>query len=195
MIQTSPRPESAAAMITSLGGIAESGPSNQLTAAPNEVPFFQGEPQMMRFASTYSLDEGSRGMPKIVEYLVISGDEGRGVRLILNELPYTGPASAGLACIGVAPAPNGLTGRFRPVEVGPKAFVLADKLDHCSFSYREEMREPPFERWYPAWKSARFPNAVRIDMAPLEPMGSELQVLPVTVDLRVTRDPALKYAN
>jgi hypothetical protein len=164
-------------------------------AAPNEVPFFHGEPQMMRFASTYSLEEASRGTPRILEYLVIPGDQGEGVRLIVNEIVYFGPASAGASCIGVLATPNGLSGRYRPVEVGPKAFVLADKLARCVFSYKEELKEPPYERWTPAWRSARFPNVVRIETAPLEAKGAQLEVLPVTVDLHVTRDPLVKYAN
>ena len=159
------------------------------------VPFFQGEPVMMRFASTYSLEEGARGYPRILEYLVLPGEGGEGVRLIVNEFLYTGPASAGFTCIGTMPGAEGPVGRFRPVEVGPKAFVLADKLSRCVFAYKEEMPDPPFERWRPDWRAKRYPSAVRIDMAPLEQDGAKLEVLPVTVSLHITRDPSVKYEN
>jgi hypothetical protein len=166
---------------------------------PNEpiasAPFFDGQPMAMRFASTYSLEEGARGYPHVLEYLVVPGDAGVGVRLIVNEFLYSGPASAGAACVGMMPGADGLIGRFRPVEVGPKAFVLADKLSRCVFSYKEETEAPPYERWHPDWKSQKFPAAVRIDLAPLEQDGAKLEVLPVTVSLRITRDMAVKYEN
>ena len=162
---------------------------------PGLVPFFQGEPVMMRFASTYSLDDGARGYPHILEYLVMPGEGGEGVRLILNEFLYSGPLSAGAACIGTLQGTDGLIGRFRPVEVGPKAFVLADKLSRCVFAYKEELPEPPFERWRPDWRAKRFPTGIRIDMAPLQQDGAKLEVLPVTVSLHITRDPAVKYEN
>ncbi|HHN72816.1 MAG TPA: prepilin-type N-terminal cleavage/methylation domain-containing protein, partial [Thermopetrobacter sp.] len=50
-----------------------------------ELPFFEGRPQTMRFVSSYSLEEGHRGYPRILEYQVIPRDDGRGVRLIVNE--------------------------------------------------------------------------------------------------------------
>jgi hypothetical protein len=79
------------------------------------------------------------------------------------------------------------------VEVGPASFVLADNLERCAFMYKEELREPPFERWLPVWRSARLPAAVRIDLAPLPETAERLHVMPVTVPLRITRDPLLRY--
>ena len=160
-----------------------------------QVPFFQGEPVMMRFASSYSLEEGARGYPRVLEYLVVPGEEGRGVRLVMNEYLYTGPTSAGLTCVGGMGGVDGLIGRYRPVEVGPKAFVLADKLSRCSFAYKEEKEQPPVELWRPEWRSIKLPAAVRIDLAPLEPDGANLAVLPVTVRLQITRNPNVKYEN
>ena len=54
---------------------------------------FHGEIQQMRFVTSYSLQEGARGYPKLVEFTVISGENGNGVRLIVNEIPYSGPFS------------------------------------------------------------------------------------------------------
>jgi general secretion pathway protein J len=157
------------------------------------VPFFEGEPQTLRFASSYSLEEATRGYPRILEYHVIPGREGRGVRLVVNESLYTGPLSAGAACVGLQPAAGGQLGRYRPVEVGAASFVLADNLDYCTFSYKEELRDPPFERWHPVWRSAKLPAAVRINLAPLPDSAGRVHVMPVTVSLKITRDPMQRY--
>ena len=63
--------------------------------------FFQGEPQSMRLASTYSLQQGERGLPMILEFQVIPGEDEQGVRLVVNEHWYTGPRGAGIYCIGM----------------------------------------------------------------------------------------------
>ncbi len=54
----------------------------------------------MRLASTYSLQQGERGLPMILEFQVIPGEDDQGVRLIVNEHWYTGPRGAGVYCIG-----------------------------------------------------------------------------------------------
>jgi prepilin-type N-terminal cleavage/methylation domain-containing protein len=65
----------------------------QATGAPgNPTMFFQGEPSVLRFVSAYSLEGAHRGHPVIVEIFVGPGDQGRGVRLLVNETPYFGPA-------------------------------------------------------------------------------------------------------
>ena len=86
-----------------------------------QMPFFQGEPESMRFVSNYSLQDASRGMPQILEFQVIPGADGRGVRLVVNEHPYTGPASIGVFCLGYAldPATNIRIPLFRPISTGP----------------------------------------------------------------------------
>lgn len=66
---------------------------------PQQMPFFQGEPLAMRFVSSYSMLEGDRGYPRIIELTAIPGDARKippGLRLIVNELPYqarSAPAS------------------------------------------------------------------------------------------------------
>ena len=64
--------------------------------------FFQGEPETMRLVSTFSLQGAWRGQPQILEIFVIPGAEGRGVRLVVNEIPYQGPLAAGRLCLGSA---------------------------------------------------------------------------------------------
>ena len=54
----------------------------------------------MRFVTSYSLQDGWRGRPQIAALQVIPG-ETQGVRLIVNETPYTGPDQAGQNIAGV----------------------------------------------------------------------------------------------
>jgi len=163
---------------------------------PSPVAFFQGEPQTMRFVSSYSIQEGARGYARILEYQVIPGDNGEGVRLVVNEKLYSGPRSTGLLCRGLAPGVDGTpVPQFVPVQSGPGSFVLADRLAYCRFSFRELVIDPPIARWIPAWKKPLLPNAVRIEMAPLDPDVAKLQWLTLTMPIHVTREPLGQYAN
>jgi prepilin-type N-terminal cleavage/methylation domain-containing protein len=158
--------------------------------------FFQGDPRSMRFLSSHSLEEASRGYPRIVEYAVIPGREA-GVRLIVNERLYTGPDSLAQLCLGMGPDP--MTGqpslRFRPVEPTPRSFVLADRLSGCRLSYRTvdpKTREPV---WLPAFSGVEPPSAVRVEMTPLQPDPSRLHLATTTVPIRVTRSAVETYKD
>ena len=61
---------------------------------------------------------------------MIPGNQGRGVRLVVNEFLYTGPETLGEVCLGMTPDPETgkLVAQFAPIRVGPGSFVLADKL-------------------------------------------------------------------
>lgn len=161
------------------------------------VPFFQGEPNSMRFASSYSLEESYRGMARILEYIVVAGENGQGVRLVANEYLYTGAQSAGRFCLGVGPDPiSGLTRpRWVPFEAGPSSFVLADKLAFCRMMYKEPIAEPPFERWVPRWANERWPLAVRIEMQPLEADPSHLLPMTITAPLRAQKILGMDYGG
>src|SRR5665213_924874 len=54
--------------------------------------FLSGSPDTLRLISSYSIAEGARGYPQIVEYRVVP-DERNSVRLVATESPYTGPLS------------------------------------------------------------------------------------------------------
>jgi prepilin-type N-terminal cleavage/methylation domain-containing protein len=170
-------------------------------AGPNQPParirFFQGEPQSMRFISSYSLAEAARGYPRILELQVIPGENQRGVRLVVNEHLYTGPLGAGMFCLGMVPDPatGVVAARFQPIQTGPGSFVLADRLAYCRFLYREELPAPALERWLPAWTLQDWPTAVRVEMAPLEPDPARLQVMTITAPVRVNKDPLQVYAD
>lgn len=166
--------------------------------AVTPIAFFEGEAQSMRLASTYSLQQGERGIPMILEYQVIPGENNRGVRLVVNERWYTSAQDAGYTCTGVAPDP--LTGTpaaiFLPIAVGPSSFVLADKLAYCRFSFREYIPGSNDLRWVAKWTQYRFlPNAIRIEMAPLEPAAGQLEPVTLTLPVHVTRRPLEPYEN
>ncbi len=165
--------------------------------AAAKIAFFQGQPQTMRLVSTFSLQQGWRGQPQILELFVIPGEDGRGVRLVVNEILYTGPG-AGRLCMGRAPDP--LTGasvpQFLPVQSGPHSFVLADKLAYCRFSYFTiplDRNVPP--HWTPNWNVSGWPFGVRIEMAPIDPDPSRLQPITVTAPIHLHRAPEIPYVD
>jgi hypothetical protein len=162
------------------------------------IAFFQGEPESMRLASSFSLQQGARGLPMILEFQVIPGENNQGVRLVVNERWYTGPQQAGLTCLGVAPDP--ITGvvaaRFVPISIGTNSFVLADKLSFCRLSYRQVEPSSPEAKWLNHWvEPSLLPDTIRIEMAPLAPDAGRLQPITLTIPGHVTRQPLLQYDN
>ena len=136
------------------------------SSAPMAMPFLQGDPQLLRFVTSYSLEEGLRGSPRIVEMSVLPREDRAGVRLVVNELPYFGPRSAGTLIAGMGPDP--LDGRvgpmFREFAAGPRTFVLADRLPRCQFAYLDRAVPPEPDPWLPRWRQSYYPRAIRIDM-------------------------------
>ena len=165
------------------------------------VPFLQTEAQSMRFVTSYSLEDGWRGRPRIAALQVIPGKNNQGVRLIVNETLYTGPDQAGQEILGIEQDPAGPPMiRFAPIVPGPQSFVLADRLAYCRFSWLEPLREPPFQLWRPDWVQRQLlPLAVRIEMAPLarsvDSGPNELRIGTVTVPFNVNRSPGGDYAD
>lgn len=158
---------------------------------------FQGAPDTMWLASTFSVQRGWRGQPQILEIFVIPG-EGGGVRLVVNEMPYTGARGAARYCTGSTNAPGSISrlAQFVPMRAGPNTFVLADKLAFCRFSYQTPtgiFNQQP--TWQTAWASKGWPLAVRIDMAPLSPDPSRLQPISVTAPLHIRRDAEKVYVD
>jgi hypothetical protein len=168
--------------------------------SPQVIPFFQGEALAMRFVSTYSLREGDRGYPKIIELTVIPDDPSKqppGFRLIVNELPYLGPLSAGQLCFGLQfdrsigrPAPA-----FLPVRPQPSSFVLADRLQQIQFRYLQPRPRPQPPIWVQRWGMAELPEAIAIDMLPLAGENPGVQPTSLVLPLRVNRRPGEKYED
>jgi hypothetical protein len=154
--------------------------------------FFQGTGQVMRLVSSFSLQQAWRGQPQILELFVIPGEEGKGVRLVVNETLYTGPMSAGRMCTGL----SGTVLNFNPPVSGPASFVLADQLAYCRFSYLGPGLQPADPGlWRAAWDRKGWPFAIRVEMAPLDLNPSRLQPISVTSPIYMHRSPDLKYAD
>jgi hypothetical protein len=163
---------------------------------------------MLRLVSSYSIAEGSRGYPQIVEYRVIPEERGT-VRLVATERPYTGPQSTMPYC-GNEPAPPvsafGM-GAQSAVEFSgtPSAaavlsggsYVLAEHLAYCRFSYHEPYNPNRFIEtpWLPLWDKPLLPAGVRIEMRAAAPNTGGLSVLGVTVPIQVNRDPRMVYVD
>jgi prepilin-type N-terminal cleavage/methylation domain-containing protein len=148
---------------------------------PASVSFLSGDASHLRLVSSYSIVEGARGSPQIVEYSVLPGENGT-VRLVVGELPYTGPQSTTAACAGVSPSAS---------------YVLADRLAYCRFLYHEPYDLNGFVEtpWLPVWDRPFLPAAIRIDMKAAAAAAGGLPDLGVTVPLHVTRDPFTQYED
>jgi len=143
--------------------------------------FLSGSVDALRLITSYSIAEGARGYPQIVEYRALPGDHG-GVRLVATEHPYTGPASTTPFC-GTAPAPGGTV------------YVLAENLAYCRFSYHEPYNQNTFLEtpWLPLWDRPVLPGGVHIEMRPAVPASGGLSILNVTVPIMADRDPRSVY--
>jgi prepilin-type N-terminal cleavage/methylation domain-containing protein len=165
--------------------------------AGTRAVLFQGATDGLWMVSTFSLQEGWRGKAQILSLFVSPSDEG-GVRLLVNEFPYTGPVGAAQYCTGTVGLPNTIArlALMLPVQAGPQTFVLADKLAYCRFSYYSPgpgMYDPP--AWQPTWTAKNWPLAVRIEMAPQEADPSRLQPITVTAPLHIHRDAEKVYTD
>jgi prepilin-type N-terminal cleavage/methylation domain-containing protein len=154
----------------------------------NKAQFFQGEPEVMRFVSTFSLQGAWRGRPQILEIFVIPGLDGAGVRLVVNEIPYTGPQPLARICMG--------QNRFLPVSAAPTSFVLADKLAFCRFTFLDQPVDISLPlAWFPRFVGKTWPQGVRIEMAPLVPDPSRLQPASIVAPIHVFRHPEIQYGD
>lgn len=157
------------------------------------LPFYQWEAQTMRFVTSYSLQDAWRGRPQIAVLQVIPGADGKGVRLIVDETPYTGRIQAGQMVTAIDPDN---TVRFTPANIGAQSFVLADRLAFCHFTYLEPRLTAPFQQWRPDWVlPQQLPQGIRIEMAPLNGAPGDLHVSTVTVAFHVNRTPGATYAD
>jgi hypothetical protein len=154
--------------------------------AVNRIAIFNGEPQSMRFVSSYSLDEGARGYPRLVEYQVAPDPNG-GVRLLMNERIYYGPASSMPLCLNQI---------FLPIEITPQSVEMAGNLAYCRLEYRAAIPQSPAGgAWLPVWNQPNLPRVVRIEMAPLDLNPARLPVLTLSVPVHVTRIVDTTYAD
>jgi hypothetical protein len=169
------------------------GSGDELT----KVAVFSGHPLSLTMVSAFSLQQAWRGRPQILQFFTMPSDEG-GIRLVVNETPYTGPKFAGQTCTGVQPAQDmaGFLGRFPQPGPGTGTFVLADRLRSVGFQYlkRPERVEDPTV-WLPSWNRADWPLGIRILMEPMDPNPARLQPVTITAPIYVYRTLGVQYAD
>jgi hypothetical protein len=151
-----------------------------------KVPAFNGDAASVRFVSSFSLAEGARGYPRVVEY-VAAPDPNGGIRLMMNERAFSGPASLAPLCVN---------NTFPPVQITPQSVEMAGRLAYCRFGYRVPVPDSPVgAEWIPVWQRPDLPRAVRIEMMPLAGNPTRLPMLTLNVPVHVTRLVAGVYAD
>jgi general secretion pathway protein J len=156
------------------------------TQAPVSFLLFQGQPESMRFVTSYSLDGGPRAGLRLVELQVTATARGR--RVLLNEETYSSPRVGGRIVSGLArggPSP-GLRILFAPIVPQPSSLIIADELESCSFSYLLDREPMEPQKWISAWEEPYFlPAAVSIQISARQDSG-RLRPVSVTVPIRST---------
>jgi general secretion pathway protein J len=143
------------------------------------IATFNGTPETLHLVTSYSMNEGTRGYPRLVQYQVLP-EPGGTFRLIMNEYLYYGPAVTATMCSG---------NQFAPVRAGPNSVELASGLAYCRFFYKEfRPEELDKGNWVPVWQRPNLPHAVRIEMAPLVPNPARLPMVSLHIPIHVTRD-------
>ncbi len=173
-------------------------PCGALGESRERFVFFSGQPNTLTMASSFSLQEASRGRPQVLQFFTIPDEDGSGVRLVVNEFPFTGMVGIAPMCVGVDP--NGEDGarlaRFIPPSAGPKSFVLADHLKWVRFVYLAAPKKPAEPgRWLPTWNVFGWPYGIQIQMQPLEPSPARLQPVTVTAPMYMNRNPGVQYED
>lgn len=158
----------------------------EATCGASQLALFLGTPDSARFVTSYSLTEGARGYPRVVEYQVQPDPRG-GVRLLMNELPYLVPAASKAFCAGQG---------FAPVQLAPQAVEVAGMLAYCRFSYREPVPDSPMAgMWFNVWARPVLPRVVRLDMASLHSNPAELPAVSLNVPIHLTRQIGVPYVD
>jgi len=141
------------------------------------IPIFKGTSDSLRLVSSYSMAEGARGYPQFDEFRVVKGD--KGLRLVVTEHLYTGPSATAPFCGG---------DQGMPADVEASSLIVADRLESCTFSYRDaQVDAPPSAKWVASWDQSELPGAVKIEMTPIESSPALLPVMNVTVPIHITR--------
>jgi hypothetical protein len=161
----------------------------------SRVVIFSGQSNSITMVSSFSLQEAWRGRPQLLQIFTSPADDG-GMRLVVNEIPYTGLLGVGRTCTGVDRDPDTFlsVARFPVPTAGPSTFVLADHLQLIRFSYLNPARRPGEQpQWIPVWNHGDWPTAIRIEMVPLNPNPARLQPITVTAPIYLDRKPGVKY--
>ena len=159
---------------------------------------FSGQPNGLTMVSSFSLQEASRGRPQVLQFFSGPAEDGGGVRLLVNEIPYTGLFGMSQMCVGVEPA--GEDGahivHFGLPSARGNSFVLADHLRSVRFEYLAPAKKPGEPGiWTTVWTGPEWPYGIRIEMWPLAPSPARLQPVTVTAPIYINRDPTVAYED
>lgn len=162
---------------------------------PVATSFLSGNSAMLRLVSSFSIAEGARGYPQIIEYRVLAA-AGGGVRLVANEHAYTGPQSTAPYC-AVPVSVDLQVAALPPPPAASSSYVLADHLAYCRISYHQPYDINTFLEtgWVSFWNRPLLPASLRIEMRSSAPLAGGLPQLNVTAPIRVTRDPLTPYED
>jgi hypothetical protein len=154
--------------------------------ATGRATIFMGTQQNLLLVTNYSMNEGFRGYPRIVQYQVLPEADGT-FRLMMSEHLYGGPSSTAPYCEGTVPGPL--------VQAGG-TLELARGLAYCNFVYQERGGAAiDSGSWVAAWNRRDLPAAVRMEMAPKVANPSSLPMVSLHVPIRVTREVGVYYAD
>jgi prepilin-type N-terminal cleavage/methylation domain-containing protein len=162
---------------------------------PSTVPLFSGKPESLIAVSQFSMAEGTRGHPQLLQFAVRPSPSG-GVQLVVDETPYRGPSSGAIVCRDNA---------FLPPQAKASSVILVDRLASCRFTYHNlnnVMGGTQDTGWAHDWiisvtAPPILPAAIRVDMVPLE-SRSDTRPLPlysVTVPILIERAFQEQYAD
>lgn len=163
------------------------------------IPFFNGSESWLRFATSYSIAEGTRGYPRIVEYQIQPSGGGL-LALIVTEYPYTGPASTAPFCAAMKPVPVTPVNPAFVVQSqqagGSNQWLAATGLRSAGFAYHERyapysFRETP---WLAEWTRPALPAGVRVSLVP-GPAAMQMPLLGFTVALTADRNVMGQYVD
>jgi hypothetical protein len=164
--------------------------------ATDRFAMISGQPNGLTMVSSFSLQEASRGRPQVLQFFSAPAEDG-GVRLLVNEMPYTGLFGIAQMCVGVEPAEDGgHIVHFGAPSSGGNSFVLADHLRSVRFEYLAPAKKPGEPGiWTPVWNGPEWPSGIRIEMWPLEPSPARLQPVTVTAPIYINRNPGVVYED
>jgi prepilin-type N-terminal cleavage/methylation domain-containing protein len=146
---------------------------------------FHGNSQSLRLVTSYSIGQGSRGAPQVVQIAVVPGSLG-GLRLIANESPYYGPVTTMQFCGEDVPPP----------QLTPQSFILADRLVSCQISYKGHLQDSVLNGpWIQRWITPDLPAVVHIDVIPMAADPADLPLVSVTVPLPINREVMSAYVD
>jgi prepilin-type N-terminal cleavage/methylation domain-containing protein len=166
--------------------------------AQNRMIVFSGQATGLTLVSAFSLQQAWRDRPQVLQLFTIPDEQDGGQRLVVNEMPYTGPFSVGQLCLGgdVDPESGTRAPRYAPAAAGPKTFVLADHLRTVRFLYLTPGRRPEEpSSWRPVWQRGDWPYGIRIEMEPIDPSPGRLQPITVTAPVYFNRNPVIQYVD